>query len=371
MRIALDEQAVQLQRFGGISRYITRLAEELDRGGDEVRVFSPLYCNEYLRCSKVPKSVWLNTSRAPQKLGRVIKSFNRFVTARKIPAWHPDVVHETYYSRRALGRRRLPTVITVHDMIFERFPDMFADGGRASREKALALARADHVICVSEATRRDLCDLFQFPVEKTSVVHHGVDAASERGAASGTLHVGRPFLLYVGGLRDKYKNFAGLLRAVAQSPLLGRGFDIVAFGGPPLSVAEREAAAELGLSSAHLRYAGCEESKLPELYRTAAALVYPSLYEGFGMPLLEAMAHDCPVVTGCHGPFPEVCGNAAEYFEVGMSSDISRAIEAVVFSPSRRNELVQRGRERAAVFTWQRCASATRDAYLRAMATNN
>lgn len=366
MRIALDEQAFQLQKFGGVSRYITRVAEELSRAGDDVCVFAPLHGNEYLKTAIVPKRVWLATGGFPPKTGRLIKSLNRFVTARQIPAWRPDVIHETFYSATGLGRRRLPTVVTVHDMIHERYPEMFADRGLGSLEKARAVARADHVICVSEATRRDLCELLRFPVEKTSVVHHGVDMPVLHASEGAAMPPRQPFLLYV-GLRGGYKNFSGLVQAVAQSHRLRGVFDVVAFGGPPLSAAELEAAAAMGMAPAQLRYAGREERTLAGLYRSAAAFVYPSLYEGFGMSLLEAMAHDCPVVSSCHGPCPEVCGNAAEYFDGKSSDDTARAIEAVVYSSVRRNELIQRGRERIAGFTWQRCAAGTRDAYKRAL----
>lgn len=366
MRIAFDEQAFQLQAFGGVSRYITRVVEELQQGGDDVRVFAPLHRNQYLRGSSVPKSVLISAAGFPPKTGRLIKAFNRLITGRQIPAWRPDVVHETFYSVRPLGRRPLPTVVTVHDMIHERFPQMFADGGRGSREKALAVSRADHVICVSEATRRDLCDIFAFPVEKTSVVHHGVDVPKSQASPDVSTARGRPYLLYV-GLRGGYKNFFCLVKAVAQSPRLRSEFDIVTFGGPPLTLTEREAAFELGMPAAHLRYAGRGEQVLPALYRNAAAFVYPSLYEGFGMPLLEAMAHACPVASSCHGPCPEVAGDAAEYFDGSIAESMACAIEKIVFSPARRAELLKLGQDRAASFTWQRCATGTRSAYQQAL----
>jgi len=366
VRIAYDEQAFQLQAFGGVSRYITRVVEELHQGGDDVRVFAPLHRNQYLRGSSVPKSVFMSTAGFPPKTGRLIKAFNRLITGRQISAWRPDVVHETFYSVRSPGRRPLPTVVTVHDMIHERFPQMFADGGRGSREKALAVSRADHVICVSEATRRDLCEIVGFPVEKTSVVHHGVDVPKSQASPELPQADCRPYLLYV-GLRGGYKNFLGLVEAVARSPRLCSEFDIVTFGGPPLTLAEREAAVALGLPAGHLRYAGRGEQVLAALYRDAAAFVYPSLYEGFGMPLLEAMAHDCPVASSWHGPCPEVAGDAAEYFDGADAESMARAIEKIVFSPTRRANLLQLGRDRAASFTWQRCAMETRSAYQRAL----
>jgi glycosyltransferase involved in cell wall biosynthesis len=369
VRIALDEQAFQIQTFGGVSRYVTRLAEELNRAGEDVRVFAPLHRNEYLRNSAVPKTVWFAARGFPPKTGRLVRSFNRYVTGRLIPTWRPDVVHETFYSPQPLAGRRLPTVVTVHDMIHERFPEMFTHGVQASREKATAIARADHAICVSEATRRDLCEIFDFPVEKTSVVHHGVDRPNFHVSSPSAFAQGRPFLLYV-GLRGGYKNFARLVRAVALSPRLRREFDVVTFGGPRLTDAERNEAAKLGLAPTQLRYAGRGEKTLSELYWAAAAFVYPSLYEGFGMPLLESMAHDCPVVSSLHGPCPEVCGAAAEYFDGMKTDDIGRAIESVVFSPTRRHQLVQAGRARITLFTWARCAMATRDAYDQVLKAN-
>lgn len=366
MRIAYDEQAFQMQQFGGISRYITRVAEVLGFAGETVRVFAPIHCNYYLHHSTVPKMVWLAVNAFPPKTGRLIRAFNRCMTAQQIAAWKPEVIHETSYSSRPLGRLRCPTVVTVHDMIHERLPHLFSDSGRWSREKAIAVSRADHVICVSESTRRDLCDILNFPPAKTSVVHHGVDIPvlpqnDDRPTAASN----RPYILYI-GVRGGYKNFNNLLKAFAYSARLRAEFDLLLFGGPPISAREIAMAVKSGLQPSQLRHAGQCENVRASLYRHAVAFVYPSLYEGFGMPLLEAMAHGCPVVASRYGPCPEVAADAAEYFDAYDAEDISRAIECVVFSPIHRETLVQRGYKRAALFSWENCAMNTWKAYVAA-----
>jgi len=363
MRIAFDEQAFQLQIYGGISRYIVRIAEELGRSGETVAVFAPLHRNQHLRQATGLVRKGFRLPGYPPKTGRAIFRLNRLINGFRIPAWRPDVIHETFYSAVPLGGRRVPTVLTVHDMIYERYPELFPDGGRGGRQKLAAIARADRIICVSESTRRDLCSMTDVPAEKTVVVHHGVDLPDpSEGVQVGESNQGRPFLLYV-GLRGGYKNFEGLLRGIGSSPRLSGDCEIVVFGGPALSRADYEAAAAAGISEKRIRHAGREESTLNRLYREAAAFVYPSLYEGFGMPPLEAMAHGCPVVCSHHASLPEVVGDAAETFDGGSPDDIGSAIERVVYSAHRRGELIAAGHRRAATFSWQRCARETRDVY--------
>jgi glycosyltransferase involved in cell wall biosynthesis len=201
------------------------------------------------------------------------------------------------------------------------------------------------------------------PVERTVVVHHGVDLPDPAGIPEDRdSSPARPFLLYV-GLRGGYKNFDGLLRGVGTSSRLSSDCDVVVFGGPPLSGKEYEAAAAAGIAGNRLRHAGRDEKTLQRLYQRAAAFVYPSLYEGFGMPPLEAMAHGCPVVCSHHASLPEVVGDAAETFDGKSPEDIGMAIERVVYSAPRREELIAAGHRRAAIFTWQRCAEQTRAVY--------
>ncbi len=163
---------------------------------------------------------------------------------------------------------------------------------------------------------------------------------------------GRPFLLYV-GLREGYKNFHRLLAAYSRSQLLKRDFDLVCFGGGALGGEERSRARDLGVPTARLRYVSGGDEALAQLYASAAALVYPSVYEGFGIPPLEAMSVGCPVICSNSSSLPEVVGDAAELFDPLDEDQIRSAMERVVMSEGLRKDLSERGRRRCALFSWQ------------------
>lgn len=359
MRIAFDHQIFCSQSYGGISRYFARLAEQLAATRHEVRIFAPLHQNRYAR--ELPAGIVKGCGLPgyPPRSTFLFVPMNRVLARRGIARWAPDIVHETYYSSRASGPAKSPTIVTVYDMIHERFRENFLPGDRTSEIKKAAVDRADHVICISQSTRRDLIELFEVPEEKVSYVHLGFerfpppDGLRTRGPSPG-----RPYLLFVGG-RFGYKNFALFLRSVAASQNLMRDFDIVAFGGGGFSSAHRALIRKLGFRDSQIRRVGGGDSILGLCYREARAFVYPSLYEGFGLPPLEAMAHDCPVISSNTSSMPEVIGDAGEYFDPNSIEDMGRAIASVVYSDDRVLQLKARGRERLKHFSWRRCGEET------------
>ncbi|NQW93661.1 MAG: glycosyltransferase family 4 protein, partial [Polaromonas sp.] len=222
-----------------------------------------------------------------------------------------------------------------------------------------------HVICVSESTRRDAIDILGLSPEKITVVHHGFALMSIGGGKAVEISsqaIVRPFLLYVGH-RGGYKNFLGLLEAYASSKALTGSFDLVCFGGGPLQADEVQAVHRLGLPEGKVLQLTGSDEILSSLYRTASAFIYPSLYEGFGIPPLEAMAHDCPVICSQTSSIPEVVGNAGEYFDPEDVESMRGAIERVMNSEALRNTLTLNGRERLKQFSWDRCAAETYDIY--------
>lgn len=244
-------------------------------------------------------------------------------------------------------------------MIHELFASEFPRRDRTAHNKQRALERADHIISVSHCTKRDLCRLFSIPAEKVSVVHLGFDRiANPEPERAGTT---KPFILYV-GQRAGYKNFAGLLQAFASNRQLVREFELVAFGGGSLNVAEVALIRKLNLEG-RVRQIGGSDSVLGALYRAARALVYPSKYEGFGLPPLEAMSLDCPVVASCTSSIPEVVGDAAELFDPEDAGRMASAISSVVFDNARRYQLIDSGQRRLHTFSWERCARETEGVY--------
>jgi glycosyltransferase involved in cell wall biosynthesis len=402
MRIAFDHQAFCLQKTGGISRYFCRLAEQLQQTTqiDEIGVFAPLYRNQYLRELSNDLVHGHSIKDYPAKTAGLLVKANSWLAKPQIKRWKPDLVHETYFSLNRSAPDSCPVVLTVFDMI----PELEAIASQAKlgtglaqrleldSTKYAAVQRADHIICISEHTRGDLLKLYQVPEKKVSVVYLGCEAANEQSAAANVTidtriditstdatsidtsnstrskddtsrtRQSRPYLLYV-GLREGYKNFEQLLRAIAQAPRLLVEFDVLAFGGGAFTTVEKNLISTLGFKFNQVRQHSGDDTALNTAYQNATAFVYPSAYEGFGLPPLEAMAKNCPVVSSHTSSMPEVIGRAGEYFDPQSLDSISRAIEAVVFSIERTQELIKLGRERVNLFSWQRCAQETRAIY--------
>ncbi|MBU1566595.1 MAG: glycosyltransferase family 4 protein [Proteobacteria bacterium] len=362
MRIAFDYQTFFLQPYGGISRYFTQLVQNLLKKEQQVKVFAPLYQNNYL--PKLPKDIvngW-HVGRYPSKTRRICYEYNFLKSRFQISRWKPDLVHETYFSKKKVAPKSCPTVITVYDMIYELFPDEFSKNDHTAELKKVAIDRADHVICISENTKLDLMRLYGTETSKISVVHLGVDNISSHSILKKPDISQRPFLLYV-GKRGGYKNFAGFLKAVATSKRLLSDFDIIAFGGGEFSSDELFFISSLGFVENQVQHETGDDGLLRYYYSSARALVYPSLYEGFGLPPLEAMAHHCPVISSNTSSMPEVIGSAGEYFDPANVDDLQRAIESVVYSDDRVEQLMKLGVERLTAFSWDKCAQQSLDIY--------
>lgn len=362
LRIAFDQQVFLLQEFGGISRYICSLSEALSCNPDvEVGIFAPLHYNGHFE--RLPRAL-ARGRRVPRvpKTARPVSALSALLARRAIRRFRPDIVHQTYYSANAFAPEGARRVITVYDMVSERFPAEFG-GSQFTDTKKIAVSRADHVLCISESTRRDLIELFGVAAERTSVVYLGCDdLAPPVDAGTRAQNGSRPYLLYVGS-RGGYKNFEALIRAFVSSSYLRSGFSVMCFGGGAFIPDELALFRQLQLSDAHVRQISGNDEVLASMYANAAAFVYPSLYEGFGIPPLEAMSLGCPVICGNTSSIPEVVGDAGEYFDPSDTESMRVAIEAVLQSTGRSQELVAKGHARRSLFSWQRCASETLDVY--------
>ncbi len=361
MRIAFDYQIFGRQEYGGVSRYFFELARHLSMSPEnQVAIAAPVYVNAYIR--DCPQSVNLIGRRVPRwrNTGRVIRALNSVLVASAWKHLRPEIVHETYYSSKRSGPSSAATVLTVFDMVHEKFPMSSSAFDTSAREKAAAVARVDHIVCISENTRKDLIDILNVAPEKTSVVYLGAELSQvQETAVSGPKQA---YLLYV-GQRHGYKNFATLLKAYGESRWLAREFSLVCFGGGGFSHEELRLADALKVPRARLVHRSGDDAKLAELYAGATAFIYPSLYEGFGIPPLEAMSMGCPVVCSNTSSLPEVVGDAAETFDPQDVEQMRLAIEHVVGSPTFAGILIERGRERAKRFSWQNCADQTLAVY--------
>ncbi|MFZ4688901.1 MAG: glycosyltransferase family 4 protein [Polymorphobacter sp.] len=357
MKIAFDSQIFASQQHGGVSRAHARLAAALAAAGEAVRVVAPLHINAYLP-DLDPALVYghgLTDGRWQRRAARVA---NRIAEPALLGRFDPDIVQETYYRVQRTAPRRARSVVMVYDMIHELFPASFPTGDPTAAQKAAATARADHVLCISQSTLDDLVAIHPGVAGKASVVLLGFDPVQERPAVTAG---GRPYLLFV-GQRGGYKNFAGLLAAYAASPALRAEFDLLAVGGGAFTADETAAIVGHGLSG-QVRQRAADDRALQACYAGATVFIYPSLYEGFGIPPLEAMAAGTPVVAMKASSVPEVCGDAAVYAQPDDAGSLQRAIEAVALSPTAAATLVAAGTCRLQLFSWDRSAATAAAAY--------
>lgn len=362
MKIIYDHQIFSRQKYGGISRYFHEIASRIATlSQNHTEIFSPLYVNQY-QSQLLKRGLQVNKFRGSSLALGMVNTIAGTILVRG----RKDITifHETYYSRASYAPPTAKRVITVYDMIHELFPDSFSKADATRSIKRRAIQRADHIICISESTRKDLIRLLNVPIEKTSVIYLGHSLTRAYKAGLETPDVHKPYLLYVGN-RGGYKNFKSLLLAYSELTSLRGEVSLVCFGGGAFSLEELSEMKRLNLDLNDIKYTSGGDEILSNLYSSATALIYPSLYEGFGIPPLEAMAHGCPVICSNTSSLPEVVGSAAELFDPHDPGCLGVAIENVVSSPSASGRLIALGYERVQNFSWDKCARTTLDQYLR------
>ncbi len=279
-----------------------------------------------------------------------------------------DIAHSP--SPMLVPTRKARRLVTVHDCYFARRPGDVSGAVRRHYVPLVAdsLRRADAVIAVSETTKQELQELFDVAPERIHVTYNGIDAAYGRGdvadkqAARTALGVDRPYLLFV-GRREPRKDLGTLLAGFAQLAALHPDLDLLLVGPDGY---RWEQIWEAALPSARQR-SRCMPHQpsvsLAALYDGAEALVLSSLWEGFGLTAVEAMASGTPVVSSRAGALPEVLGDAAAWFDVGDAEGMAQACDRVISDSSYRQSLVAAGNGRAARYTWQNAAERTRSVY--------
>lgn len=364
MFIAYDSQIFRLQRNGGISKYFVRLIENLHLIANDVSIslVAGITQNEHLLNSKV-KYYGLNFETTKRKFiynryYNFSDSYNQFIERKILSRNDVDIVHQTYNGYELFKNKKAKTVITIHDLIYEKYPNNFEDTEDYLKRKKEAIRNADHIICVSKHTQNDFLSYYDIDKNKTSVVYHGVDKVE----ADGKRMVNEPYVLFV-GKRGGYKNFEKAIKAFSASKLV-KDFKFVCFGGGHFNKHETNLISSLGLGHKILMVSG-SDSFLASLYQNAFLLLYPSIYEGFGLPVLEAMTNNCPVICSNGSSLPEVTNNAALLIDSSNIDAIIDGLNKIYENNHLRNELIKLGNENVSKFSWNKTAKETLNVYKR------
>ena len=363
MRIGVDVRKI---RDGGIGTYISEVLERLipaDPENHYTLFFAPEDFSEY-------NYSWENVTKKVNRSGKYSlgEHLSFPLQARRERL---DLFFFPHYTKS--WWMPCPAVTTVHDLIHLRFPQ-YLPNPLAKYYARVIIGRACRsskaVITVSEATKRDLLELFKIEEKKVKVIYNGVDHQTycplqdeERiGTFKKRYSLFRPFILYVGALKP-HKNIPSLLKGYSLFPLKGN-FDLV------IATFEEENREELDQLVAqlslqdNLRYLfSLKKGELAMLYNCAHFLVFPSLYEGFGLPALEAMACGCPVIASNRASLPEVVGEAGLFFDPEEPEELAEKMSLLGNDEGLRQELRERGRTQAQKFRWKRTAEMTLEVF--------
>ncbi|OBQ34711.1 MAG: mannosyltransferase [Anabaena sp. CRKS33] len=361
MHILYDGEIYGAQKVGGISRYfdniISRLPPEF-----EPTLTSPRSRNE--THPHHPNLKIFNYKRFCFKPGRVSYWLEKYYfRAVEATTNNPQIFHPTYYSlltRQEFKEKRCPIVLTVYDMIHEAFPHLIDKDGQFAEVKRRAILASDIILCISESTKNDLLE--RYPLDENRVFITHLATEFNPYLEEGDYFIpSRPFFLYVGG-RWSYKNFNNLLIALAK--IVPKIPDVLlCVVGSPFNSTEKKQIGELNLDNHIENFSYASDAHLAKLYRNCVAFVYPSLYEGFGIPLLEAMICQAPIIASNTSSFPEVVGDAGLLFDPTSVVNLADRLLFMFDNPAERDILITKGLEQVKHFSWDKTAAQTVEAY--------
>lgn len=385
MRVLYDHQVFEMQNFGGISRYFVELFSEATKYEPEIalRYSNNLHLRDHhglqYRVRPIPDLargfLWGMEFRGKGRLYALMQralrrhlpeAANAENSLETLGRGDFDLFHPTYYDPYFLGSLgRRPFVLTVYDMIHEIFPEYFRLTDATSSRKRTLCRRAARIIAISHSTKNDLIEIFGIEPDKIDVVY----LASSLAGSLGSVHVEEPlpdrYILFTGS-RWGYKNFPFLVRNISEILLSQISLNLVCTGDP---FDEQEKEFFEALSIGHLVHhrATISDSELARLYRGAEMFVFPSLYEGFGVPTLEAFACRCPVLLSDIPVMREIAGDAALYFNPKNSSELRTAVKRVLEDEALRRTLVDRGLKVISKYSWGKTRLETAEVYRRAL----
>lgn len=363
MKVLFDHQIFCIQRYGGASRYYTELLKQLPREVWDTTIrFS---FNEHLKQANLMGFSLPVPRKYVKGLSSLLDYVNRPYTKYVLNKGSYDVFHQTHFGGWCLKSlvNGKSMVTTFHDMNHVRFAHLYQEVGInpeaiVSQQRA-SIARSNKIIAVSQYTKNDLVEFWNIDPANIQVIHHGIESKTADQLESLRV-LEYPYVLFVGE-RQMFKNFNRFAQAM-HLVMEKHPFLRMVCTGKTFNLSEIELLTKLGILD-RMVHIEANEQLLKRLYRDAELFVFPSLSEGFGMPILEAMVQGCPVALSRASCFPEVAGGAGVYFDPLQVEDMSLVIETVLEDESLRKQIVKLGYERTNYFSWASTAESHMNLY--------
>jgi glycosyltransferase involved in cell wall biosynthesis len=361
MKILYDHQTFTLQKYGGISRYFYEMIKYLSSNNNNIEISLYFSNNHYISDNKTIKHFkFLNQYefRGKQRLNMLL---NKIYSIYILKKQRFDIFHPTYYDTYFLDYiKDKPFVVTVYDMIHEKFKDNFAENDTTSQNKKILCQKADKIIAISQSTKNDLIDIFDIEASKIEVVYLANSLVIKDEILDDD-KLPKKYILFVGS-RGVYKNFNRFIKAIFTILNEDKDLSIICVGGDKFNSNETNLFNELNIAKQVYQYT-LDDDKLSSFYKQAELFIFPSLYEGFGIPVLEAFACDCPLVCSNTSSLPEIAVDGAEYFDPYDVFSIKTAIENVLNNDDRKKVLKLNGKKRLKNFSWQKTAEDIKRLY--------
>tara|TARA_Y100001970_G_scaffold294343_1_gene451081 strand:- start:10868 stop:11956 length:1089 start_codon:yes stop_codon:yes gene_type:complete len=358
LKLFFDPSIFYLQRFGGISRYIIELNKNFSKNFN-TKIIAPIYINNFLDdINSNNKICFLKINNYLRFTRKATIQFNKFFFELFCFIKRPDIVHLTYYDNYNYSKN-IKTVITVHDLIHEKYSSEYNFKYRSFYKKN-SIEKADKIICVSDNTKKDLLNFYKVDENKISVIHHGYPDSLETIKIHDEF-LEKPFLLFVGD-RNNYKNFKNFILAYSKSKMLKNDFNVVCFGGGEILDNEKKIFLDHNILDKIKIYYG-DDKKLNYLFKKAAVYVCPSLYEGFGLTILEAMKFNCPIVSSNGGSLIEVGKDVIDYFDPKNIEDMIYKIETLAYDDERKQKMIKKYSNNLKNFDWKKTSYLTENLY--------
>lgn len=358
MRILFDHQVFSWQNYGGISRYFIEQIRGLQSLGQEVFLPQRFFAeNVYL--SNLQGYEQKSLTPFPFKGKKWLQlQLGKRASLNALKSLEPQVFHPTYfdpYFLTEVQKRGTRWVMTVHDMIHEIYghgsTGFFSLDAKVIQNKRLLAQKAHAVITVSENTRKDLLHFCpEVDPSRIHVVYHGNRLKAEPTVLSNTKE---PYLLFV-GQRKGYKNFKAMLDQLHPVMAEEKSLKLICVGGGAFDASELAQIKELGLEHRVLYTIVQSDAALAQTYQQAVCFLFPSLYEGFGLPAVEAMACHCPVLLQEGKALREIGGDSALYFDTGQKDSLAKVLNTLLRNPEQRKKMIESGKKRADSFSWEK-----------------
>lgn len=353
VKVLYDHQIFSNQKYGGISKFFVNcIYQYCEHDLGITPIVGALFSINHHLLSLNSKKISLPHVRGISRVNRLLnRAYEYFIN-------DFDIQHATYYFEKDLYTEK-KLVVSIHDMIPELYSELLPKGN-PHQAKYIYCQYADCLIAVSHNTKKDLINIYNLPEDKIKVVYHGIDVNFVRSELDAVSHIPINFFLYV-GQRNGYKNFSILLQAFHKITKQNKELYLIC-AGPPMNSLEKEFIHNLELND-NIIFIQPTDRQLRWLYRKASAFVYPSLYEGFGIPILEALAQECPIVLADSSCFPEVAQDSAIYFSPHSESSLVNALEQALHDKEGNKHRADMGLKICKKLTWYKAASELAQIY--------